>query len=548
MTQTQSPRSASAGERIRGAAASLGRRLNGVAALGAPTQVALAALIFGAGLRLWHFASGRSLWLDEAMVASSIVNRDWAGLLQPLDYHQIAPIGWLFLEKAAYVALGGADIGLRLPAFVFGLAALGVFAMLARRLFTPWAFAVSTTLFALSPQLIRFSGEAKPYGVDVFVAVAALFYLARFMDRREPLGWLDWAGLTAFGVLAVTVSFPAAFVLAGLGGILFLREVIAKRPVKAIAVAAASSVWLLVFVTLQLGAQESAPGNVGEMQSQWDDSFAPLPPTGAEDAKWYVKSLFEMFVYMFGSFSAAPAALAAAAGVFLLLRRKVLFGAALLMPAAVALVASGLHLYPFRDRLLLFLLPYVLVFVGFTVSAVVSMSTASARAGAAALAVLGFGSVSQLWGEFTYFPRPFGTEHIEPVLREIAQRRSADEPIYVDHSALPAFRHYRRRSGLAGAETIEGQWNWEDPRCLLAELEQVARRPRAWVLYSHSPPMLGMREDAAFLYLAQVAGRPLHTISAVNVQAFLYEFRPDAPARLAALRNALPASGSACGG
>jgi hypothetical protein len=57
-------------------------------------------LILGLGLRLAQYA-GRSLWLDEALLALNIIHRPIGGLFRVLDYHQGAPLGFLLLEKMA---------------------------------------------------------------------------------------------------------------------------------------------------------------------------------------------------------------------------------------------------------------------------------------------------------------------------------------------------------------------------------------------------------------------------------------------------------------
>ena len=77
-------------------------------------SAAAALLLLGALLRLRQYLTGRSLWVDEAMLALNIVNRDFWGLLQPLDYDQGAPIGFLLVEKLFNSILGKHEFVLRL--------------------------------------------------------------------------------------------------------------------------------------------------------------------------------------------------------------------------------------------------------------------------------------------------------------------------------------------------------------------------------------------------------------------------------------------------
>ena len=78
-------------------------------------------------LRLRQYLTGRSLWADEAMLALNIVTRDFAGMFQPLDYDQGAPIGFLLVEKLFHALLGKHELALRLFPLLVGLISLWLF-------------------------------------------------------------------------------------------------------------------------------------------------------------------------------------------------------------------------------------------------------------------------------------------------------------------------------------------------------------------------------------------------------------------------------------
>jgi hypothetical protein len=65
----------------------------------APTTVALGVIGVGIALRLMLYASNRSLWLDESLLAPDVAERSFAGLWKPLDNGQAAPIGFLRVEE-----------------------------------------------------------------------------------------------------------------------------------------------------------------------------------------------------------------------------------------------------------------------------------------------------------------------------------------------------------------------------------------------------------------------------------------------------------------
>jgi len=52
---------------------------------------------------LYIYIENRSLWDDEASLALNIVYKNFSELTQVLDYHQAAPIGFLFIRSLAKV-------------------------------------------------------------------------------------------------------------------------------------------------------------------------------------------------------------------------------------------------------------------------------------------------------------------------------------------------------------------------------------------------------------------------------------------------------------
>ncbi|HET9914043.1 MAG TPA: hypothetical protein VFQ13_19270, partial [Anaerolineales bacterium] len=74
----------------------------------------VALTLFGILLRVRQFLTGRSLWVDEAMLALNIVHRNFGGLLQqPMEYGQSSPIGYVFSVKIFNLLLGDSEYALR---------------------------------------------------------------------------------------------------------------------------------------------------------------------------------------------------------------------------------------------------------------------------------------------------------------------------------------------------------------------------------------------------------------------------------------------------
>src|SRR4029453_15341079 len=102
-------------------------------------------------------------------------------VLSPLHLGQAAPPGYLFLVQLTTSLLGISEPALRLPALVAGILMLPLAWLAARRVLPHRAALLALALLALSPLLIYYSNEVKPYAFDGMVA-ALLVYLALRVD------------------------------------------------------------------------------------------------------------------------------------------------------------------------------------------------------------------------------------------------------------------------------------------------------------------------------------------------------------------------------
>lgn len=90
-------------------------------------------IAMGILFRLGSYIQDRTLWYDEAMLASGIVQRGFSGLFKPLDYSQSAPIGFILIVKFFITVLGSSQRALRLYSFLTGLFSIRLFYLLIKR-------------------------------------------------------------------------------------------------------------------------------------------------------------------------------------------------------------------------------------------------------------------------------------------------------------------------------------------------------------------------------------------------------------------------------
>ena len=465
-----------------------------------PITVALFAV--GAALRLWQYGVGASLWADEANLALNIVDRSAAELVGPLDYRQMAPPGWLLLQKAVVAFLGEGEHALRLIPLVGSLLTLPLTWHVARELLrTEIGRLLALGLVAIGVPFVFFGAQVKPYATDVAIALG-LLALALSVRRDGPgggrLGRLGLAGL-----LAPWLSYPAILVDAGLLVALGLAAISDRgrdglRPLTPLAIAWAAS----AAATVAWARGTVTPDDVAYMQRFWAHWLMPLPPRGLRDLGWPVARLTTIYA---GGGLRYPAPgvflVLAVVGAVALWRRARDQAWLLLGPIAATFGAAMLQVYPFAPRLVLFLFPAFLVLTAAGVEALAGIGRAAGRragtVAAIACAALALAGILR-------DPPPYAPEPLKPVLEAMRRVWRPGDRIYVYYGAEKPFVYYARRYGFPPDAYVLGRCAREDPRGYLEELDKFRGAPRVWLVMAH--PALG--EDAIVLgYLDWIGAR-----------------------------------------
>ena len=121
-----------------------------------------------------QYASNRSLWNDESLLALNLIEKPLTDLAGSLDFNQAAPVGFLLTEGIAAKVLGFSEYALRLFQLICGLVSILAFVWLARRTPAPTAAPLAILLFVVADALVYYSSELKPYETDVAAALGLL--------------------------------------------------------------------------------------------------------------------------------------------------------------------------------------------------------------------------------------------------------------------------------------------------------------------------------------------------------------------------------------
>ncbi|MFN9373908.1 MAG: glycosyltransferase family 39 protein [Planctomycetaceae bacterium] len=335
----------------------------------------------GVGLRIIRFLLPFPLWCDEYQLSENLLDRDFTGLLSPLRNNQVAPVGFLWAEKASTLLFGFREWSLRLFPLVCGIAGLFVMRRLATRLLTGPAQIIAVAVLAVSYYPIRLAAEVKPYAGDLLCALTIVLCLVEWHHDARRSRWL-WVLAALIGPM-LWFSFPAVF--AGGAASFALAAVLwqdwrsGQAPNRG-TLAAAVGFHLLLLAgfgsVLALNAAQQYQATASDMTACWAEHFPPITRPAALipwllDAHTGVIFAYPLGAEHGGSVLTALGCLLGAVHTWRMGRRWWLaWGAGAF---ALTFVAAALHRYPYggHARLAQHLVPAILLTLAVGVGALI---------------------------------------------------------------------------------------------------------------------------------------------------------------------------------
>jgi hypothetical protein len=323
-------------------------------------------MVVGALLRIQTYLAGRSYWMDENSLAGNLKGVSPWTAPSPLIAAQLAPYGFLVVERLLGLIDGGSRWTLRLLPLIASLVSLPLFACVMRRALPRRAWVATASLFALSDSMIYFGSELKPYGLD---ATAALAIWALPADWSRS--WRRAASIAALGAGLVWLSFPAAIMLVGVG-VVEVAEALRRANRRRLTVAAGiGGVWAVSLAGSQWAASRLLD-EPGTMQVFWNFAFPPAQAGLGAVVAWFGARWVNLFSnpmrfelpWLGGSASALVGAVLAGVGMVQMGQRRGVELARLMAPVVLAAGLAFLRIYPFHGRLIVWLVPALFLWVG----------------------------------------------------------------------------------------------------------------------------------------------------------------------------------------
>jgi hypothetical protein len=389
---------------------------------------------------------------------------------------------------------------------------------------------LASFLFAISWSLIYYSSELKQYSSDVMIGLLLVFLASRCL--KENVQSRDFLLLGISGAAAIWISHPSAFILAGIGLALFVAAITKNPRVSVRWLAGLAAMWILSF-GLEYFVSLSHLITDEYLQSYWQKAFMPLPPWG--NRAWFVRTYYSVLLTSLNRTDLIlilGIPLLSFIGALSLLYRERNMALMTISPFALALFASALQKYPFKDRFVLFLVPFFLLLIaeglGQIYAIVAKWHVGVARIVYALSAILLF--IQPARSTFDAFVNPYNAADIKPVMEYVAKNRSSDQIIYVYHSTDPAFNYYAPLYGLDSQNVLIG---YDTPRKRVAlkgffeDVEKLRGHDRIWFIFSEFADCGECEGGIQFYedYLNE-SGTMLDHFQATGANAYLYDLNP----------------------
>ena len=388
------------------------------------TAVFLAVILLPT-LALGIYGIQRSLWLDEAWVANSVLAPSLSGLFYYPDWLQSTPPLFLLLTRAAVSVSGVSNSAFRVVPLALALAAITAMTSVSRRVLSPSFAALACALLVFNPTTIEYSRTCKQYSGEV--AASALILLCTVLYLQQPnirrLYWL----IGAF-VLMLPLAWSSAFLIPGVAIAVWAHGGIRRAGALMLVSTGVLAVLYIAFIR---------PNLSPELRAYWIATAQSLSP-----------GLLAALVFC------------VAAAVRAVFTRSWIQIAAVL-PCLLLAVSDALHWYPSSPRTRLFVLPGFLLVAAMTAELVGQAFSLSGRryVGAAVwLITIAVGSQA-IWKQITeHQNRP--QEDFARAVQLLRQRVAPTDLLLVHPSVIEGFKLYTAMEGWHDHHAIYGDTGW----------------------------------------------------------------------------------------
>jgi len=163
----------------------------------------------GAALRLFHLGT-QSLWLDE-LFSVFLSQRGFVAIIRDTAKDTMPPLYYLLLRIA--MQFGSDERAVRSVSFIFSVATIPLFYVLARDMFGHRVALAATLILVFNPFHLFYAQEARMYAQLAFFSLAAIFFFWRAWHRRQRRDWIAFGFAATLAIYTHTLAVLTLFAL-----------------------------------------------------------------------------------------------------------------------------------------------------------------------------------------------------------------------------------------------------------------------------------------------------------------------------------------------
>lgn len=446
--------------------------------------IGLCVILAGISVSIFMNCVGRSLWLDEAMLAYSFSKRSFWGLINGVfEWDQSAPVLYLYLVKLLTVIFGNTEFVLRSFSILAYIAVLFLSGYVARKLFSVKYPILVSAFLANMNFILKYSNEFKQYLTEcIWVLLVLVLY---YLYKEKGLAW--WKMMLGF-MIFIWGANPACFFIGGVllyeffAGMLTKEKILVRNSILT-GIGVGLSFIVYYFCWLR-GIALS-----GTMQSYWENASFPLIPTSIDDLKMAQAMLYEIFI-TFREARIFMVALVLVAFIIGIAFAKNRYCMVILLGFFVTLFASYIHMFPIADRLWCFSFP---IFTILAFYAIDQMAAGSRRAELVAvflmftLMLTNNGILVYRHAENVYQKG----EEANPCIAYLQENVEEGEKVYVYYQSIPVTKYKigyeTERIGNVEKDNIIWASDTLDHEEAQPDIDKVLKEDKCYILASHAP-------------------------------------------------------------
>ena len=429
----------------------------------------------GVILAIYQYIFNRSLWLDESSLARNIISKGFLELLQPLDHNQVAPIGYLWVARFFVVLFGDSELPMRLVSLISFLACIPVLYKLGTKITSDRLVGLTATaLFTLNPTAIYFASEVKQYMTDA-LAILLILYSTVSTDFESK------KSVHRFGFIGATIILFSNVAIIGLfvsGLYFFYFQIIRKKNLYPLV---AATMWLISFGLYYSFFIHNHPTE-DYMVNYWDFAFLPMKPWNKDFWQFLHQVVYLLYKNLLDVRGLGLLAIVLTAITFIsgIARRNLRIIFLLIAPIGVHLVLSGLKLYPYFTRLILYQLPLIILLI--SIGAVVLFRWVNKRF-MLPYALLLIPVIITATNVYNNFPQQ--KHEIKNSLTYMQQHIQKNDLIFVYYIAYNPYLYYQQIGFIYVDNPVQRSQNYrKDSQKYIDLLDKL--EGRVWMVMTHT--------------------------------------------------------------